>query len=149
MIDAHLLTDPDEINTVPGAAFDSALDSDFAATGLPQDRAARIAARRAFVQMKLLFMRAVEHLSDRKGQWLRHQVRLANDPTDLWLLRGPVLMALRQDDLGTRHLRAEFYRGLDTIFPEAFGLQEGITLPPLPEPWAIWSAASGPAQRVG
>lgn len=127
-----------------GLAPDSALHSNFDA-GLPHDRAARLAARRTFVEMKQLFMRAVEPLVDRKGQWLRHQVRLANDPIDLWLLRGPVLMALRKDDSGTRRLRAELYRGLDTTFPDAFGLNDGVTLPALPEPWEIWSDDRRPA----
>lgn len=143
--------------TLPDAAratvIESELDSEGATissqdSGLPQDRAARLAARRTFVEMKQLFMRAVEPLIDRKGQWLRHQVRLANDPIDLWLLRGPVLMALRQDDSGTRRLRAELYRGLDTTFPDAFGLNEGITLPTLPEPWEIWSTDRSPALRA-
>jgi len=109
--------------------------------GLPMDRAARIAARRAFVEMKHLFMTAAETLNDRKGAWLRQQVRLAHDPIDLWLLRGPLLAALRQgDEATTRKLRAALYRQLDCTFPETFGLGHGQTLPHLPEPWEIWAA---------
>lgn len=116
---------------------DTAYDTQFNVSGLPQDRAARMAARRAFVEMKLLFLRATSPLEDRKGEWLRNQVRLAYDPIDLWILRGPVLRALSQDD-GRLHrgLRAELYRSLDSIFPEAFGFDPGATLPPtMPAPW--------------
>lgn len=145
--------------TVPNALWASLADAEAMSSpsedaeqlaGLPQDRAARIAARRAFVAMKQLFMRAVETLTDRKGQWLRHQVRLADDPIDLWLLRGPVLSALRRDDRVSRNLRAELYRGLDTTFPDAFGLNEGISLPALPEPWEMGLATpTGLLARAG
>jgi len=77
--------------------------------------------RRAFVEMKQLFLRAVENLAHRKGAWLRAQVRAAEDPVDLWLLRGPLLSALREDDIATRTMRAALYRSLDRGFPEAFG----------------------------
>ena len=87
------------------------------ASGLPADRRARIAARRAFVDLKLLFMRAVEPLQDRKGQWLKDKVRLAHEPIDLWLLRGPILQLLNSGQ-GSREMRAEFYRGLDSVFPD-------------------------------
>ena len=105
------------------AELDSALAEDAGAEvpGLPADRVARIAARRAFVEMKHLFLRAVENLAHRKGAWLRDQVRSAEDPVDLWLLRGPLLAALREDDT-TRSLRAELYRSLDSTFPQAFGV---------------------------
>jgi len=115
---------------------DTAYDTQFNLSGLPQDRASRLAARRAFVEMKLLFLRATGPLEDRKGEWLRHQVRQATDPIDLWLLRGPVLRALSQDDQRHRGVRAELYRSLDSIFPEAFGFDPGATLPPtMPAPW--------------
>lgn len=115
---------------------DTAYDTQFNLSGMPQDRETRLAARRAFVEMKLLFLRATGPLDDRKGEWLRHQVRQATDPIDLWLLRGPVLRALSNDDLRNRGLRAELYRCLDSIFPEAFGFDPGATLPPtMPAPW--------------
>lgn len=115
---------------------DTAYDTQFNLSGMPQDRETRMAARRAFVEMKLLFLRATGPLEDRKGEWLRHQVRQATDPIDLWLLRGPVLRALSNDDLRNRGLRAELYRSLDSIFPEAFGFDPGATLPPtMPAPW--------------
>jgi len=94
----------------------------------PATRSGRIESRRAFVQMKQLFMHAVENLAHRKGAWLRAQVRAAEDPVDLWLLRGPLLSALRENDLATRTLRAALYRSLDRTFPEAFGSAQISTL---------------------
>jgi hypothetical protein len=91
---------------------------------MPAAHSARLESRRAFVEMKHLFMRAVENLEHRKGAWLRAQVRAAEDPTDLWLLRGPLLGTLREDDVATRAMRAALYRSLDRTFPEAFGKAE-------------------------
>jgi len=119
------------------AELDSTLAQDVEGTelpGLPADRSARIAARRAFVEMKLLFLRAVENLDHRKGAWLRAQVRSAEDPVDLWLLRGPLLAALREDDR-TRSLRGELYRNLDSTFPQAFGAPVAQQPPQRPAPW--------------
>lgn len=142
--------------------MDEALQPDFSDTpfgseanlrmfaGMPADRMARIAARRAFVEMKQLFMRAVNDLGDRKGQWLRDKVRLAMDPMDLWLLRGPVLAALQRNDEPTRRLRADLYRGLDQIFPGAFGLGHHAALNTRPpEPWEISPALTRPGQSLG
>lgn len=123
-------------------------DSAFPDSGMPQDRAARIAARRAFVEMKQLFLMAAQAVEDRKGAWLRSQVRQAHDPIDLWLLRGPLLASLRNgDEPGTRHLRAELYRRLDSTFPETFGLAHGTPLPvggDVPEAWQIAAAGGSP-----
>jgi hypothetical protein len=125
-------------------AYDTVFDTSAGHAGLPQDRAARVAARRAFVEMKQLFLRATAPLEDRKGEWLRHQVRLASEPMDLWLLRGPVLRALSVDDQRHRSLRAEFYRSLDSLFPEAFGFDAGASLPPtMPAPWEAMAGGDG------
>lgn len=113
------------------AELDSTLerDSDFSdPMGMPATRSARIEMRRAFVEMKQLFMRAVENLEHRKGAWLRSQVRGAEDPIDLWLLRGPLLATLREDEVATRMMRAALYKSLDRTFPEAFGSAEISTL---------------------
>ena len=109
------------------AELDSRLGSDSVFPDhidLPDVRSARIESRRAFVEMKQLFMQAVENLAHRKGAWLRAQVRAAEDPIDLWLLRGPLLATLREDDVATRTMRAALYRTLDRTFPEAFGSAE-------------------------
>jgi hypothetical protein len=107
----------------PESLFPDQTDMD-----MPATRSARIEMRRAFVEMKQLFMRAVENLEHRKGAWLRAQVRAAEDPIDLWLLRGPLLATLREDDVATRTMRAALYRTLDRTFPEAFGSAEISTL---------------------
>lgn len=108
-----------------------------ALAGLPGDRLARMAARRAFVDLKTMFMRAVEPLQDRKGQWLQEKVRLATDPMDLWLLRSPVLAAQSGNAPEAVALRAELYRAIDSVFPQAFGsshLMPGVALGSLPRP---------------
>jgi hypothetical protein len=108
-----------------------------ALAGLPGDRLARMAARRAFVDLKTMFMRAVEPLQDRKGQWLQEKVRLATDPMDLWLLRSPVLAAQSGSSPEAMALRAELYRAIDSVFPQAFGslqLMPGLPQGGLPMP---------------
>lgn len=86
--------------------------------GLPQDRHARIAARRSFVEMKQRFMAAVDTLHGLRGDWLRHQVRHAHEPIDLWMLRGAVFAALGLRDETTRRTRDELHRVLDSVFPD-------------------------------
>jgi hypothetical protein len=84
--------------------------------GLPGDRQARIAARRAFVALKLTFLHALE---DTPGtDWLRHQVRSAEEPVDLWLLRAPMFAALAGTDAALRGRRQLLRRGLDSVFPD-------------------------------
>lgn len=86
--------------------------------GLPQDRHARIAARRSFVGLKQQFMTAVQRLDGMRGDWLRHQVRQAHEPVDLWLLRGAVFAALEALDADSRRARGELDRVLDSVFPD-------------------------------
>ena len=124
-LDSQLTPEPVEFVFEPAFAADSAFPQ---AMALPACRDDRIESRRAFVEMKQLFMRAVENLAHRKGAWLRAQVRAAEDPVDLWLLRGPLLSALREDDHATRAMRAALYRSLDRTFPQAFG---GAAIGPL------------------
>ena len=87
--------------------------------GLPQDRHARIAARRTFVEMKQRFIAAVHGLDGLRGDWLRHQVRHAQEPVDLWQLRGAVFAALGLRDETTRRTRHELHRVLDSVFPDS------------------------------
>ncbi len=86
--------------------------------GLPQDRHARIAARRSFVALKQRFMAAVGSLDGMRADWLRHQVRQVQEPADLWLLRGAVFAALGLRDETTRRTRDELQRVLDSVFPD-------------------------------
>ena len=85
--------------------------------GLPQDRHARIAARRSFVELKQQFMASIESIDGVRGPWLRNQARQAQEPVDLWLLRGAVFDELAlQGDYGQR-TRDELNRVLDSVFP--------------------------------
>jgi hypothetical protein len=87
-----------------------------AEAGLPGDRAARLAARRAFVDLKQTFLHI---LRDTPGvDWLLAQVRAAEEPLDLWLLRGPVFSALAGSAAELRARRQQLRRGLDSVFPE-------------------------------
>jgi len=84
--------------------------------GLPGDRLARLAARHAFVGLKLLYLDALDAVSGQEAVWLRHQVRSAEQPEDLWLLRAPVFAALAGPE--RRDLRHMLRRALQSIFPE-------------------------------
>ena len=83
--------------------------------GLPHDRVARIAARRAFVELKVTFQSAVAGLSGSRGQWLQQQVRLAEDPFDLWMLRALVFASLCNDDQQRKRLQ----RHIESVFPDS------------------------------
>lgn len=87
--------------------------------GLPHDRLARVAARRVFVDLKQQFQAAVAAIEGERGQWLRAQVRGAEQPEDLMLLRGHVFACLAGDDDGRRHTRRTLRRTLDSLFPDS------------------------------
>ena len=84
--------------------------------GLPGDRSARMAARTAFVQLKMTFLDALAQAAD--VDWLRAQVRAAEEPVDLWLLRAPVFMALAGTAPEQKRRRQQLRRGLDSVFPD-------------------------------
>ncbi len=96
--------------------------------GLPQERLARLAARRTFVDMKQRFMQAVAHVAGSRGDWLRYQVRHANDPVDLWLLRGAVFAVLPAREPESRRMRLDLHRALDTAFPDSGDIDEMLPL---------------------
>ncbi|QPF73756.1 hypothetical protein G8A07_13030 [Roseateles sp. DAIF2] len=56
--------------------------------------AQRVAARRAFIELKLGFTRAAAAVPGPDGADLQSQVRHASEPIELWLLRGRLLAAL-------------------------------------------------------
>jgi len=87
--------------------------------GLPHDRMARLAARQAFVDLKLSFLHAVADVEGGDGDWLRRQVRSAEEPTDLWLLRARVFAALVGSGLDRRHRRNVLRRSLESLFPDS------------------------------
>jgi hypothetical protein len=92
--------------------------------GMPQERAARVAARRAFVDLKLTYLGALDSLSGGAGaaaapsHWLRQQVVYAEDPVDLWLLRAPMFAALSGVQPERRRQRQALRRALETLFPD-------------------------------
>ncbi|NRF68767.1 hypothetical protein HLB44_17380 [Aquincola sp. S2] len=85
----------------------------------PAQRRARIAARRAFVELKQRFMAAVATIDGSRGRWLRHQVRQTEAPLDLWLLRGAVFDALRAGGDGDHRTRHTLRDALDSAFPNS------------------------------
>jgi hypothetical protein len=87
--------------------------------GLPNDRLARIAARRAFVDLKQDFIHAVAALDDERGDWLRDQVRKAEEPEDLLMLRGHVFACLTGHDASRTERRRKLRRSLDSLFPDS------------------------------
>ncbi len=85
-------------------------------SGLPQDRQAHAAARRAFVDLKRTFMHALDGLP--AVEWLQVQVGAAEEPVDLWLLRAPAFAAMRGADPQVRQRRQQLRRSLDSLFPD-------------------------------
>lgn len=82
--------------------------------GMPGDRGARFAARQAFVSLKLSYLQVLDTMPD--AEWLRVQVRAAEEPVDLWLLRAPVFAALGGMDAGLRTRRQMLRRSLESVF---------------------------------
>jgi hypothetical protein len=58
------------------------------------ERVARVAARRAFVEMKLRFMQAARDIPGTCGESLARQVRGCTQAIELWRLRGELFEAL-------------------------------------------------------
>ena len=83
--------------------------------GMPDDRQARIAARRVFVNLKQTYLLAIEALPGPRADWLRYQIRHAAEPADLWLLRAAVFEALPRQ--GYRAERDTLQRGIESVFP--------------------------------
>lgn len=84
--------------------------------GLPGDRSARMAARQAFVGLKTTFLDVLHGAQD--VDWLLAQVRAAEEPVDLWLLRAPVLATVAAGTPEQRQRRQHLRRSLDTVFPD-------------------------------
>jgi hypothetical protein len=89
-----------------------------AANALYGDRLAALAARRAFVALKVAFAEAVVEITADSAQWLQEQVRAAEEPVDLWLLRGAVFTALGGPDPIRRLQRQRLRRALEVVFPD-------------------------------
>ena len=91
-------------------------DAGLAGAGLPGDRTAILAARHALLALKLAFLDALESVGGQEAAWLRSQVRSAEEPVDLWLLRAAVFAAIAGPE--RRHARQALRRALDGLFPD-------------------------------
>jgi hypothetical protein len=92
--------------------------------GMPHERLARVAARRAFVNLKQTYLLAIEAVPGPQVDWLRHQVRQAEEPEDLWLLRAAVFDLLAGQ--GLRCERDTLQRGIESMFPRG-SVNSGFT----------------------
>jgi hypothetical protein len=86
--------------------------------GMPDERLARVAARRAFVEMKHAFMRAAADIDGGIGELLQRKVRSATEAVELWRLRAVLLASLAAHHERTPLHRWELHRQLDSVFPE-------------------------------
>jgi hypothetical protein len=89
------------------------------AYGLPQERLARVAARRAFVEMKIAFMQATSSIEGSLGVLLQRKVRQTCEPIELWRLREVVLQSLPPQHPRTSSHRMELRQQLDSLFPDS------------------------------
>jgi hypothetical protein len=91
-------------------------DAGVPGAGLPGDRNALLAARRALFDLKLAFLDALDSVGGQEAAWLRSQVRHADEPVDLWLLRAAVFAAIAGPE--RRPARQALRRALDGLFPD-------------------------------
>jgi hypothetical protein len=91
--------------------------------GLPHERQSRLAALSVLVDLRTRFARAVASVPGQRGDWLRQQVDDSDDPFDLWLLRGAVFGALRdQASADSRQARLDLHDALSEVFPDSADL---------------------------
>lgn len=83
------------------------------AIGMPQERLARVAARRVFVEMKQCFMQSADGLQGASAALLKRQIRIAGDIGDLLELSETLLTVLPPEE------RRAVRRQLDAAFPMA------------------------------
>jgi hypothetical protein len=81
--------------------------------GMPQERLARVAARRVFVEMKQCFMQSASGLQGASAALLQRQLRIAGDVGELLELSDTLLAVLPPDE------RKVVRRQLDAAFPMA------------------------------
>ncbi|MBA4344349.1 MAG: hypothetical protein C0423_19595 [Methylibium sp.] len=83
----------------------------------PEDRRGRLAARQAFVSLKLCFTRAAAEARGSASEELRRLVRQACEPIELWLLRAPLLAALPDDIDQVEQHRLAIEQALRQVYP--------------------------------
>lgn len=83
----------------------------------PEERRGRMAARQAFVGLKLCFTRAAAEARGAAADELRRRVRQAGEPIELWLLRAPLLAALPDDMEQVEQHRLAIEQALRQVYP--------------------------------
>ena len=81
------------------------------------ERLARVAARRAFVEMKISFMRAAALVRGSEGPMLQRKVRSATEVAELWRLSDSLLHSLPALDPVVAAHRQDLQCHLDSAFP--------------------------------
>jgi predicted HNH restriction endonuclease len=101
--------------TQPGVelALSSAASQSF---GMPSERLARVAARRAFVEMKLRFMQAAMDVPGAPGESLVAKVRSSSQAVELWRLRDELFDALDCGGQRQQLHQQEIGRQLSQVF---------------------------------
>jgi hypothetical protein len=99
--------------------FASSARAPHTAFNLPDERVARIAERRAFVALKLSFMRAAADVPGPHGALLQRHVRSASEPAQLWQLRTSLLASLHGGHVRTPQHQAQLSRSLDDLFVDS------------------------------
>lgn len=84
--------------------------------GLPTERMTRIAARRAFVEMKQSYLGAAADIAGPTGSMLQRKLRGASEPWELWRLRAVILASLAADHPNSTVHRKNLQRELDAVF---------------------------------
>lgn len=100
---------------------------------MPQDRAARLAARQAFVDLKHDFIVAVAGLPGARGEYLRRLVRNAEDADTLWRARHALFRELQGNDPASCSVRHSLTTGLDSLFADSM---PAAAHHPVPQPQA-------------
>ena len=79
------------------------------------ERLARVASRRAFVEMKQQFIRTAALVRGANGPLLQREVRLATELSDLWRLRDSLFAHLPADAAPARDA---LLQQIDSVFPQ-------------------------------
>ncbi|MFM8901673.1 MAG: hypothetical protein ACKOF9_17295 [Burkholderiales bacterium] len=85
--------------------------------GMPGERLARVAARRAFVEMKLRFMQAAKDVPGPRGERLAGKIRSSTQAVELWRLRDELFDALDCGNQQNQLHQQEIRRQLSHVFP--------------------------------
>lgn len=89
------------------------------AVGMPAERRARIAARRAFVRLKQRAVDAIGAVPGSLGELLRRKVRQTNDMGDLAELREVILALMPDESVADRTARLELQREFERAFGDS------------------------------